>query len=337
MEPEGMRNGSTRNERIRNTIRITGKKARAYSTKAGSLRARVASSAFPAWESALALRSRFSASSNRSSPQIAPVPARISNMISAKSMALFLVHAQNGEKRLLRDFYGAQLFHAFLALFLFFQQFALARGVAAIAFGRDILAQRLDRFARDDLGADGRLDGDVEHLPRDQFAQFFRQFPSAVQTSFAMHDHRQRVHFIAIDQHVKFTQVGDAKLLKIVVERGITAAHRLQPVEEIEHDFVQRQFVDQHGLTAVIGHVLLDAAFLHAQSDDIAHILLRHEDSGADDGLAYLDDYLSTRRPPPGPPHRQGCGEIQPEFAHKPLLNDLQMQQAEEAAAETET
>src|SRR3989344_1233101 len=194
MEPEGMRNGSTRNERIRNTIRITGKKARAYSTKAGSLRTRAASSAFPAWESALALRSRFSASSNRSSPQIAPVPARISNMISAKSMALFLVHAQNGEKRLLRDFYGAQLFHAFLALFL-----------------------------------------------------FFRQFPSAVQTSFAMHDHRQRVHFIAIDQHVKFTQVGDAKLLKIVVERGITAAHRLQPVEEIEHDFIQRQFVDQHG------------------------------------------------------------------------------------------
>ena len=37
MEPEGMRNGSTRKERNRNTSRITGKNARAYSTNSDSL------------------------------------------------------------------------------------------------------------------------------------------------------------------------------------------------------------------------------------------------------------------------------------------------------------
>jgi len=36
IEPDGMRNGSTRNERSRNTNRITGKNARAYSTMSGS-------------------------------------------------------------------------------------------------------------------------------------------------------------------------------------------------------------------------------------------------------------------------------------------------------------
>ena len=50
------------------------------------------------------------------------------------------LHFQRGEKRLLGDFHFADLFHAFLTLFLLLQQFAFARNIAAITFGDDVFA-----------------------------------------------------------------------------------------------------------------------------------------------------------------------------------------------------
>src|SRR6185503_1964449 len=79
-----------------------------------------------------------------------------------------LAPLQHREESLLRDLDCADLFHAFLALFLLFEQLALARHVAAVALGEHVLAQRLDVFARDDMSADGGLDSDVEHLSWDQ-------------------------------------------------------------------------------------------------------------------------------------------------------------------------
>lgn len=61
----------------------------------------------------------------------------------------------------------------FLPFFLFLQQLALSGDVAAVAFGRHVLAHGLDRFAGNDLGADGCLDGDVELLARDQLSLSF--------------------------------------------------------------------------------------------------------------------------------------------------------------------
>src|SRR5687768_18107711 len=57
------------------------------------------------------------------------------------------------------------------------QQLALAADVAAVALGEDVLAQRLDRLAGDDAPADRRLDGDLEHLARDQLAHLRGQGP----------------------------------------------------------------------------------------------------------------------------------------------------------------
>src|SRR6185436_12461710 len=87
---------------------------------------------------------------------------------------LFVTNLQHREEGLLRDFHRADALHALLAFLLLLEQLALARDVAAVALGEHVLAQRLDRFARDDAGADRRLDGDLEHLPRDQLAHLRR-------------------------------------------------------------------------------------------------------------------------------------------------------------------
>src|SRR5207247_3278167 len=64
---------------------------------------------------------------------------------------------EHREKRLLGDLDAAHLLHALLAFLLLLEQLALARDVAAIALGGDVLAHRLHRLARDDAAADGGL------------------------------------------------------------------------------------------------------------------------------------------------------------------------------------
>src|SRR5947207_12167740 len=67
-------------------------------------------------------------------------------------------HFQHREKRLLRDLDFPDALHPLLAFLLLLEQLALAADVAAVAFGEHVLAQRLDRFARDDATANRRLD-----------------------------------------------------------------------------------------------------------------------------------------------------------------------------------
>src|SRR6267154_5356679 len=49
-------------------------------------------------------------------------------------------HFQYGEERFLRNIHAANAFHALLALFLFFDELAFARDVAAVTFGEDVFA-----------------------------------------------------------------------------------------------------------------------------------------------------------------------------------------------------
>src|SRR5262245_14752323 len=81
------------------------------------------------------------------------------------------VHLEDGEKRFLQDLDAAYLLHALFALFLFFEKLALAADVAAVALGRDVFAHRAHRFARDDARAEGRLDGDLVLLARDDLLE----------------------------------------------------------------------------------------------------------------------------------------------------------------------
>src|SRR5688572_6178765 len=78
----------------------------------------------------------------------------IVSSIRASGLPPYLQHREEG---LLRDLDLTELLHAFLALFLFLEELALAADVAAIALGEHVLAQRLHGRARDDGAADRGL------------------------------------------------------------------------------------------------------------------------------------------------------------------------------------
>src|SRR5262245_35759756 len=77
---------------------------------------------------------------------------------SARRARLIRVHLQRGDEGFLRDLDLAEAPHLLLSRFLLVEQLALAGDVAAIAFGRHVLAQSADRLSRDHLAADRRLD-----------------------------------------------------------------------------------------------------------------------------------------------------------------------------------
>src|ERR1700677_385778 len=81
-----------------------------------------------------------------------------------------ILHLQRRDERLLRDLDPAELAHLLLAGLLLVEQLALAGGVAAVAFGGDVLAQGADGFAGDDLAADRQIGRALEHVRRDQVA-----------------------------------------------------------------------------------------------------------------------------------------------------------------------
>src|SRR5687768_13244696 len=77
------------------------------------------------------------------------------------TLLLFLaldVAGERGDERLLRHFDATDHLHALLALLLLLEEFALSADVTAVALGEHVLAQRPDRLAGDDPGADGGLD-----------------------------------------------------------------------------------------------------------------------------------------------------------------------------------
>ena len=63
--------------------------------------------------------------------------------------------------------YRAELTHLLFAFLLLFEQLLLSRDVAAVALCKNVLAQRLDRFAGDYLAADSCLYRYLEQLTRD--------------------------------------------------------------------------------------------------------------------------------------------------------------------------
>src|SRR4029077_18690393 len=75
---------------------------------------------------------------------------------------------ENSEKRLRWNIDAPHALHAPLAFFLLLQEFALARNIAAVALGDHVFANRADRLGRHHAAANGGLDSNFEHLPRNQ-------------------------------------------------------------------------------------------------------------------------------------------------------------------------
>src|SRR5216683_2599124 len=105
-----------------------------------------------------------------------------------------LVNLQDRQERFLRDLDRSHLLHALLSFFLLLEQLALARHVAPIALGGDVLAQRTDRLAGDHLGPDRGLDHDLEQLARDQLFQLLGDLLAPLVRLVAMDDDRERVY-----------------------------------------------------------------------------------------------------------------------------------------------
>src|SRR5689334_13971766 len=75
-----------------------------------------------------------------------------------------LIGLEHRQERFLRDLHRPHHLHPLLAFLLLLEQLALARDVAAVALGGDVLAEGVDRRAGDDRAADRPLDGDLELL-----------------------------------------------------------------------------------------------------------------------------------------------------------------------------
>src|SRR5450759_5212765 len=85
------------------------------------------------------------------------------------------VKAQHRHEGLLRDLDIADALHPRLTRLRLLEELALARDVAAVALGDDVLAECRDGLAGHDLAPDGGLDRDLEHLSGDQGFEFPRQ------------------------------------------------------------------------------------------------------------------------------------------------------------------
>jgi hypothetical protein len=244
----------------------------------------------------------------------------------------------------------------FFALFLLVEELLLAADVAAIAFGRHVLAQRRDRLARDDLAADRGLDRDLEEVAGDEVLQALAHAAAAGLGAGAVDDHAERVDRLAVDQDAHLDEVALAVADLVIVEAGIAAADRFQPVVEVEHHFVQRQLVGELGAAGDIGQVLLNAAAVLAELEDRAEIVVGDIDGRLDPRLLDRGDAvrvghvgrvveldgarrrLARRLGQVDLVDHRGRGgdEIEIIFAGEALLDDLEVEEPEEAAAEAE-
>src|SRR5215211_1551064 len=118
------------------------------------------------------------------------------------------LNSQRGEEGFLWYLYAAHLFHAALAFFLLLEELALAGYVAAVAFGRDVLAVGADGLARDHTFAHRGLHRHLELLAGDQLFELLDERASALVGFVAVDDDRERVDGVTGDEDLDLHQVG---------------------------------------------------------------------------------------------------------------------------------
>src|SRR6266487_1097864 len=129
-----------------------------------------------------------------------------------------LVNLEDREKGFLRDLDRAHLLHALLSRFLLLEELPLARDVAAVAFGGHVFAQRADGLARDHLRTDRRLDHDLEQLTWNQLLELLGDLLPPLVRLVPVDDDRERVHRLAVQQHVELHELRRPILEELVVQ-----------------------------------------------------------------------------------------------------------------------
>ena len=217
---------------------------------------------------------------------------------------------QSRDERLLGHLDPAHHLHPLLAFLLLLQQLALAGDVTAVALGEHVLADGPDRLAGDDARPDRGLDRHLELLPRDQLLQLGRDVDAVVVRLVLVHDGREGVHRLTVQQDVDLDQVGLLLAAGLVVQRRVPLGPALQLVEEVVDDLGHRQRVaqlDPVGRQVVHAEQVAPPAL--AQLHHRAHVVVRGEhgrpyhrleDLGDPAGrvLARVGDGQLDRRPP---------------------------------------
>src|SRR5207244_1959028 len=215
-----------------------------------------------------------------------------------------------------------------------------------------ILLQRTDRFASEDLIADGRLDRHFEHLTRNILLHLLSYLSASERRFIAVDNKRQGIHALAVQQDIDFHQLGWLVADDLIVERCIALCLGLQSVIEVEHDLAERHLVNKHDPGRIqIGQTLLRAAALLAQGQEVADIGLRRDERRLNvrllevldrgglrqlcrvinvQGLAFGGSDLVHHR-------RRRTDQLQRKLALKALLDDLHMKKAQEATAKAES
>ena len=163
---------------------------------------------------------------------------------------------------------------------------------------------------------------------------------------------RERIHRFAVQQDIELRQAALAVPRLVVVERGVTARDALQLVVKIEYDFRQRH-VERHLHPVLRDEYLIAerAALVDAKLDDVAQVIALGDDLGFDVWFLYFVHHGRFRQPRRivyvnrfalfrrHPVRYVGYGgdDVHVEFAVEALLDDFHVEQAEEAAAETES
>ena len=127
--------------------------------------------------------------------------------------------------------------------------------------------------------ADGGLHRHLEKLAGNVILELFAQAARTGIRLILMCDEAQRVHLVAVEQHIDLHELAAAVAGKLVVKRGVALGVGLERVEEIVDDLVERHFVvqlDEVGIKVL--HILeLAAAFL-THRHNVADVVGRRDD-----------------------------------------------------------
>jgi len=165
-----------------------------------------------------------------------------------------------------------------------------------------------------------------------------------------VHDDRQGVHLIPVDEDIQLHHVGSPVFLKFVIQGGVAPGHGFELIEKVHHHFRHGHVVLQLHLAAVVSHIHLIAPFGVAQGDDGPHVILGHENGGGNDGFPDFLDLGNFRKlgrifhldegavPQYHLIDHRGSGgnQVLVEFPLQALLHDFHVQEPEEATAEAE-
>ena len=185
----------------------------------------------------------------------------------------------------------------------------------------------------------------------DEFLQLLAHCAAPGLGPVAMNHHRERVDGLLVDEDLHLDKVVHLMARKLIVKARIPFRDRLQAVMEVEDDFIQRQIIGHHGAGTRVAELFLNATAVMAKLQYVAKIIVGHENRGPD---ARLPDMVDVRRvghvrrivqlQHGSVAHvdmvdhrRRGRDEFNVVLAFNAVTDDLQVQKAEEAAAEAET